>query len=59
MDVPRSASLPPSPGSSLRPRLTGLFLLNLPGLRGGALSTAEAAPGARWVGGMEVKLETL
>lgn len=54
-----SLALPPSPGSSLRPRLTGLFLLNLPGLRGGALSTAEAAPGARWVGGMEVKLETL
>lgn len=52
-------SPPPPPRPSLCLRLTGLFLLNLPGLRGGALSTAEAAPGARWVGGMEGKLETL
>lgn len=34
----------PPPGSSLRLCLTGVFLLSLTGLRGGALSTAEAAP---------------
>lgn len=54
-----SLAQPPSPGSSPRPCLTGLFPLNLPALRGGALSTAEAAPGARWLGGMKVNLETL
>lgn len=39
----------------LRPCLTGVFLLSLAGLRGWALSTAEAALGARRVGGMETK----
>lgn len=43
----------------LRPCLTGAFLLSLAGLRGWALSTAEAALGARRVGGTETRLQTL
>lgn len=43
----------------LRPCLTGAFLLSLAGLRGWALSTAAAAPGARRVGGTETRLQTL
>lgn len=39
----------------LRPCLTGLFLLSLAGLRGRALSTAEAAPGARRLGGFQME----
>lgn len=55
MDVPRSASLPRLLPLSLPNR--GLSAESA-GPPGGALSTAEAAPGARWVGGMEMKLAT-
>lgn len=59
-----SLTQPPTPTSTSPvppsvPCLTGVLLLSLAGLRGWALSTAEAAPGARWMGGMEMKLQTL